>query len=84
VFHASASVSRWEKDHDGKYERATIAGVREARGEGEQGIVAHQYATVHSNGQSRANAQALDSNKSLVEMAAMLQTGGASPTYQGG
>ena len=60
MFHASASVSRWEKSRDGKHERATIAGIRAARGEGEQGIMAHECKTLDSDGQGGADAQAID------------------------
>ena len=60
MFHASASVSRWEKDRDGEHERATIAGIRAARGEGEQGVMAHECKTLDSNGQGGADAQGID------------------------
>jgi hypothetical protein len=60
MFHTSASVSRWEKDRDGKHERATIAGIRASRGEGEQGVMANECETLDSNGQGGADAQAID------------------------
>jgi hypothetical protein len=63
VFHASASVSRWEKDRDGKHERATIAGIRAARGEGEQGVMADECKTLDSDEQGGADAQAVDCQK---------------------
>ena len=60
MLHASASMSRWEKDRDGKHERATIAGIRAARGAGEQGFVAYECKALDSNGQGGADTQAID------------------------
>lgn len=66
MFHASASVSRWEKNCDGKHERATIAGIRAARGEGEQGVMAHECETLDSNEQSGTDAQTIDRQKPVL------------------
>lgn len=62
------------EDQDDKYERATITGIRAARRARKQGIVADECQALYSNGQGRANAQAIDCQKPLVEMAATFQT----------
>jgi hypothetical protein len=60
TFHASASVSRWEKGQDGEHERATIAGLCKARRAREQSVMAHERQARDCNGQNGANAQAID------------------------
>lgn len=60
VFHASASVSRWEKGRNGEYKRATIAGFCAPRGACQQGLMAYQRQARDSDEQDGANAQAID------------------------
>jgi hypothetical protein len=63
VFHASASVSRWENGQDGKYKRAAIAvpgAPCSPRSTGEQGVMASERQARHSDRQSGANAQAIN------------------------
>ena len=78
VFHASASVSRWVKGQDGKYERATFAGFCAARCAGQQGVMAHERQARDSDRQSGANTQAIDCHGPLLEKVVTFSADGES------